>query len=441
MEFFYLLKKSKKLSFNKNYLFSLLSLIFGKLFFIVVLIFLENHLDKNNFSEILLFFSIQASFMLFALIGSDEIYIKNYDNNAKIRLSLIFFFKVIFLILFFFIISYFFFNKYSINKTFFSFTLNNYDLILISSLSYFFSSITRIDSKCLFFIIIENFIKNFIVLVFVLILWNNINLNNFSEILRYAYLFQLALSVSYLFYIFKNKKKIINLIQQRTNLFQNFKFTFLRNLYSFSMSGLDILLISFISLGFVLADYRIAAISAGLFSIFLNAINVILLPEYSSRIKTNNLTNINKDYNQKTFLISLISIPILIFSIFLFDFFVELFLKNNYYQTSIIFKILVSAQFINILLGPTQYLIFLFDKNFKLNFIYSFFIVINLMVFIISLMFGGIILLASMIFISNLIFRLINLIILKKLNFEIISMGKFLILIFYSTLLGLSFIL
>jgi len=92
MEFFYLLKKSKKLSFNKNYLFSLLSLIFGKLFFIVVLIFLENHLDKNNFSEILLFFSIQASFMLFALIGSDEIYIKNYDNNAKIRLSLIFFF-------------------------------------------------------------------------------------------------------------------------------------------------------------------------------------------------------------------------------------------------------------------------------------------------------------------------------------------------------------
>jgi len=441
MEFFYLLKKSKKLSFNKNYLFSLSSLIFGKLSFVVVLIFLENHLDKNNFSEILLFFSIQASFMLFALIGSDEIYIKNYDNNAKIRLSLIFFFKVFFLILFFFIISYFFFNKYSINKTFFSFTLNNYDLILISSLSYFFSSITRIDSKSLFFIIIENFLKNFIILVFVLILWNNINLNNFSEILRYAYLFQLILSVSYLFYIFKNKKKIINLIQPRTNLFQNFKFTFLRNLYSFSMSGLDIILISFVSFGFVLADYRIAAISAGLFSIFLNAINVILLPEYSSRIKNNNLTNINKDYNQKTFLISLISIPILIFSIFLFDFFVELFLKNSYYQTTIIFKILVSAQFINILLGPTQYLIFLFDKNFKLILIYSFFIVTNLMVFIISLMFGGIILLASMIFISNLIFRLINLIILKKLNFEIISMGKFLILIFYSTLLGLSFIL
>jgi len=254
-------------------------------------------------------------------------------------------------------------------------------------------------------------------------------------------LFQLILSVSYLFYIFKNKKKIINLIQPRTNLFQNFKFTFLRNLYSFSMSGLDIILISFVSFGFVLADYRIAAISAGLFSIFLNAINVILLPEYSSRIKNNNLTNINKDYNQKTFLISLISIPILIFSIFLFDFFVELFLKNSYYQTTIIFKILVSAQFINILLGPTQYLIFLFDKNFKLILIYSFFIVTNLMVFIISLMFGGIILLASMIFISNLIFRLINLIILKKLNFEIISMGKFLILIFYSTLLGLSFIL
>ena len=314
-------------------------------------------------------------------------------------------------------------------------------MILISSLSYFFSSITRIDSKSLFFIIIENFLKNFIILVFVLILWNNINLNNFSEILRYAYLFQLILSVSYLFYIFKNKKKIINLIQPRTNLFQNFKFTFLRNLYSFSMSGLDIILISFVSFGFVLADYRIAAISAGLFSIFLNAINVILLPEYSSRIKNNNLTNINKDYNQKTFLISLISIPILIFSIFLFDFFVELFLKNSYYQTTIIFKILVSAQFINILLGPTQYLIFLFDKNFKLILIYSFFIVTNLMVFIISLMFGGIILLASMIFISNLIFRLINLIILKKLNFEIISMGKFLILIFYSTLLGLSFIL
>lgn len=441
MEFFYLLKKSKKLSFNKNYLFSLSSLIFGKLFFIVVLIFLENHLDKNHFSQILLFFSIQASFMLFALIGSDEIFIKNYDNNAKIRLSLIFFLKVIFLILFFFIVFHFFLNKYSINKTYFSFTLDNYDLILISSLSYFFSSITRIDFKSLFFIVIENFLKNFIILFFVLILWSNINLNNFSEVLRYTYLLQLILSISYLFYIFKKKKKFFHLIHKKTNLFQNFKFTFLRNLYSFSMSGFDILLISFISLGFVLADYRIAAISAGLFSIFLNAINVILLPEYSQRIKTNDLSNINKDYNQKTFLISLISIPILIFSIFLFDFFVEFFLKNNYYQATIIFKILVSAQFINILLGPTQYLIFLFDKNFKLNLIYSFFIVLNLMVFIISLMFGGIILLASMIFTSNLLFRSINIIILKRLNFEIISKGKFLILIFYSTLLGLSFIL
>ena len=46
------------------------------------MVLLENHLNKNDFIEILLFFSVQASFILFAPIGSDEIFI-NYDIANK----------------------------------------------------------------------------------------------------------------------------------------------------------------------------------------------------------------------------------------------------------------------------------------------------------------------------------------------------------------------
>lgn len=428
----------EKFSSNKIYLVSLICIVCGKISFISYMVLLENHLNKNDFAEILLFFSVQASFILFALIGSDEIFIKNYDIANKKSKHIAYIIKVLILIIIIYIISLFFFKYYSSNKNFYSFLINNYELILISSISYFFTSITRIESKSLFFIIIENFLKNFIIMIFVLILWDKTNLNNFSKILWFVYFLQFLLSISYFFYIIKNINSSTYSSYKDLYLFKNFQFTFLRNLYAFSMSGFDILLISFISLGFVLADYRIAAISAGLFSIFLHAVNVILLPEYSSKVKSNNLLTINKDYNQKTNFILLISTPIFIFSLFFFEYSIEFFLKNNYSHAALIFKILVSAQFINILLGPTQYLIFLFDKNFKLNLIYQLFVIINFVVFFISLKFGGIILLATMIFISNFIFKLINIIILKKLNFKIVTKGKIIVLIIYSILLSIS---
>ena len=124
----------KKFSFNKKYSLSLSSIILGKICFLAYMVLLENLFNPEEFSQILLFSSIQISFIFFATVGADEIYIKNYNKNLKLYTSFLFLIKIISLVILFFLILYFSIIYLANEKKIFSFTVENYDLIIISSL-------------------------------------------------------------------------------------------------------------------------------------------------------------------------------------------------------------------------------------------------------------------------------------------------------------------
>lgn len=432
----------KKFSLNKKYSLSLTSIILGKICFLAYMVLLENLFSKEEFSQILLFSSIQVSFIFFATIGADEIYIKNYNRASKLKITFLFLFKIICLILLFFFILYFIIIYLSNNKNIFLFTVENYDIIIISTLCFFICSITRIDNKSFFYLFIENIFKNFLILLAIILLIHSINLDNFAKSLRYIYIIQLFISSVYFLYILINKN-IENEIKSipNFNLKKNFIFTFLRNSYAFSTSGFDILIISLIGYELLLPDYRIASIAAGIFAIFLTSINTIILPEYSSKIQSNDTINIGNDYNNSSHFIAIISLPIFILSIFTYEYFLNTLFKYDYSYSTLIFKFLVTSQFISVLMGPTQYLIFLFDKNFQLIKVYIYFIILNIIIFYLSLKFAGILGLAIAILISNLFFRIVNIIILKKINFNLLNKNRIIILFIYSIFLILSLII